>query len=149
MHLVRNALAHGIEKDEVREAKNKGPGLLRIAYEESEETAQITLSDNGGGIDPEAIMRIAVERRLITAEEGAGLSEDERIELIFRSGFSTQAEANDFSGRGVGMEAVRTQIEERGGTIALDSRLGQGLTVTLTVPKKAFDNSRIRNPSAS
>lgn len=135
MHLVRNALAHGIEKDEVREAKNKGPGLIRIAYEESEETAQITLSDNGGGIDPEAIMRIAVERRIITEEEGAALSEDERIELIFRSGFSTQAEANDISGRGVGMDAVRTQIEEYGGTIALDSQLGKGLTVTLTVPK--------------
>ena len=135
MHLVRNALAHGIEKDEVREAKNKGPGLIRIAYEESAETAQITLSDNGGGIDPEAIMRIAVERRIITEEEGAALSEDERIELIFRSGFSTQAEANDISGRGVGMDAVRTQIEEYGGTIALDSQLGEGLTVTLTVPK--------------
>ena len=80
-------------------------------------------------------MRIAVERRIITEEEGAALSEDERIELIFRSGFSTQAEANDISGRGVGMDAVRTQIEEYGGTIALDSQLGEGLTVTLTVPK--------------
>jgi len=80
-------------------------------------------------------MRIAVERRIITEEEEAALSEDERIELIFRSGFSTQVEANDISGRGVGMEAVRTQIEEYGGTIALDSQLGEGLTVTLTVPK--------------
>ncbi len=80
-------------------------------------------------------MRIAVERRIITEEEGAALSEDERIELIFRSGFSTQAEANDISGRGVGIDAVRTQIEEYGRTIALDSQLGEGLTVTLTVPK--------------
>ncbi len=71
VHLVRNALAHGIETDQVREAKNKGPGLIRIAYEESEKTAQITLSDNGGGIDPDAIVRTAVERGLITEEEGA------------------------------------------------------------------------------
>ena len=130
VHLVRNALAHGIEKDQVREAKNKGPGLIRIAYGESEETAQITLSDNGGGIDPGAIVRTAVERRLITEEEAAGLSEDDKITLIFRSGFSTQEDADDISGRGVGMEAVRTHVEEHGGTLVLDSELGKWLTGT-------------------
>ena len=145
VHLVRNALAHGIERKQVREAKNKGPGLIRIAYQESEETAQITLADDGGGIDPDAVLRTAVERHLITEEEGAALSEKEKIGLIFRSGFSTQRDATEISGRGLGMEAVQTHIEEHGGTVALDSQLGKGLTVTLVVPRVAFNggpNSR-------
>ena len=134
VHLVHNALDHGIESDQERKARGKGPGIISIAYEESSGSATVTVTDNGRGVDAAFVADRAVARGLITEDEARSLSEREKMDLIFLHGFTTKSRATGTSGRGVGMDAVKTYIEEIGGTITLVSRPGTGLAVKVTVP---------------
>jgi two-component system chemotaxis sensor kinase CheA len=134
-HLIRNAVDHGIETPAVRTDRGKpqsGTLLLRAFHEGGQVNLEIT--DDGGGINAELIKRMALDRSLITHEQAAGMSAQEVVHLIFHPGFSTVENITDISGRGVGMDVVRTNIERIGGTINLQSRPGQGTTVRVKIP---------------
>jgi two-component system chemotaxis sensor kinase CheA len=134
-HLVRNALDHGIERPDVRAAAGKpaqGRLLLRAFHESGQ--VVIEISDDGAGIDPDRIAAVAIERGLITRERAARMEPREIVNLIFRPGFSTAAEVTNVSGRGVGMDVVRTNIERIGGTVDLQSQAGQGTTCRVRIP---------------
>lgn len=134
-HLVRNSIDHGIELPADRQAHGKPPeGRLRLhAFHEGGKVI-IEISDDGGGIDPARVRDKAVSVKLITPEQAARMSEREIVNLIFLPGFSTAERVTNFSGRGVGMDVVRTNIEKIGGTVDVESRLGQGTTVKMKIP---------------
>lgn len=135
IHLLRNALDHGLEQPADRERAGKPrKGRVVLAASQRGERIVITVSDDGRGMDPEILKRKAVEKGVIDAAQAARLSESECYELIFRPGFSTAATVSDISGRGVGMDVVKTRITELGGTLAVHSRLGHGSELELAVP---------------
>ncbi|MBM7866067.1 response regulator [Heliobacterium gestii] len=134
-HLVRNAADHGIESPEKREALGK-PKLGRIllkAYHEGGRV-NIDIADDGGGIRAEKIRAKAVEKGLIKAREAEGLAEGETLKLLFLPGFSTAEQITDVSGRGVGMDVVKTNIERLGGSIDIFTQPERGTTFRLTLP---------------
>ncbi len=135
MHLVRNSIDHGIESPEERIAQGKPPeGLLVLkAYNEAGKV-DIEISDDGRGINPENIKQKALEKGLINREQADKLSEREALELIFMSGLSTAKKITNVSGRGVGMDVVKTNIEKIGGIIATDSRIAQGTSFSIKIP---------------
>jgi two-component system, chemotaxis family, sensor kinase CheA len=134
-HAVRNALDHGIEPPEVRTAAGKNPeGTLRLRAFQEGSHVLIEISDDGAGIAVERIRQKAIERGLITAERAEQQSERELLQLIFVPGFSTAAAVTNVSGRGVGMDVVRTNVEKIGGKVELDSRPGKGTTLRLRIP---------------
>ena len=134
-HAVRNSMDHGIEPPEVRQAAGKDPeGTLKLrAYQESSHVI-IEVSDDGAGIAVEKVQKKAIERGLITTERAAQLSERELLQLIFLPGFSTAEAVTNVSGRGVGMDVVRTNVEKIGGKVELDSKPGKGTTLRLRIP---------------
>jgi two-component system chemotaxis sensor kinase CheA len=135
VHLIRNAIDHGIEPPDERTAAGKPPeGLIEISASQSEGSVIVVVRDDGRGIDPNKIRRKAIERGLLTEEQASSLSDDDAIQFIFRSGFSTKEEVSEVSGRGVGMDAVKAAMEQIGGTIDLHSQIGAGTTVTLRLP---------------
>ncbi|HVI54147.1 MAG TPA: chemotaxis protein CheA [Luteibacter sp.] len=135
VHLLRNAVDHGIEMPDVRERAGKPrSGTVRLAAGQFGDRIVITVTDDGKGMDPEVLRRKAVEKGLMDEEQAARLDERECYEIVFRPGFSTAAEVSDISGRGVGMDVVKTKIVELGGTLSIDSRVGHGSTVRLSVP---------------
>jgi len=135
VHLVRNSLDHGLEEPAVRTAAGKSPGgTLRLEAREEGDQIVIRITDDGAGIDPERIAGKAVEKGLVTADRVRTLSKREILDFIFLPGFSTKEVASDVSGRGVGMDVVRTNVKNMNGTVELDSNLGQGTTVTLRFP---------------
>jgi two-component system chemotaxis sensor kinase CheA len=135
VHLLRNAVDHGIEMPDVRERSGKSrSGTVRLAAGQFGDRIVITVTDDGKGMDPEVLRRKAVEKGLMDEEQAARLDERECYEIVFRPGFSTAAEVSDISGRGVGMDVVKTKIVELGGTLSIDSRVGHGSTVRLSVP---------------
>jgi two-component system, chemotaxis family, sensor kinase CheA len=134
-HLVRNSVDHGIESPEKRVAAGKpeeGKLLLRAFHEGGQ--VNIEISDDGAGLDSERIRKKAVQRGLITAEQATRLSEREVANLIFMPGFSTAEKVTNVSGRGVGMDVVKTNIEKIGGTVDVHSRPGAGTTVRMKIP---------------
>jgi two-component system chemotaxis sensor kinase CheA len=134
-HLVRNAVDHGLETPESRVAAGKpaeGTLLLRSYHEGGQVVVEVT--DDGGGIDPARIAAKALEHGLVSREQVSRMSERELLDLIFMPGFSTAAEVTNVSGRGVGMDVVRTNIEKIGGSVDLVSKLGQGTTVRVRIP---------------
>ena len=134
-HLVRNAIDHGIERPEVRVALGKSAeGLLLLrAYHEGGQV-NIEITDDGGGIDSGRIKAKAIERGFITPELATQMSEWELLQLIFLPGFSTAATVTSVSGRGVGMDVVKTNIEKIGGTIDIQSRIKKGTTIKVKIP---------------
>jgi two-component system chemotaxis sensor kinase CheA len=135
VHLIRNAIDHGIETPDERTAAGKPPeGLIEISASQSEGSVIVVVRDDGRGIDPNKIRRKAIERGLLTEEQASSLNDDDAIQFIFRSGFSTKEEVSEVSGRGVGMDAVKAAMEQIGGTIDLHSQIGAGTTVTLRLP---------------
>jgi two-component system chemotaxis sensor kinase CheA len=134
-HAVRNALDHGIETPDVRLAAGKDPeGTLKLrAYQEGSHVL-VEISDDGAGIAVEKIRQKAIERGFITRERAAHQSERELLQLIFVPGFSTAAAITNVSGRGVGMDVVRTNVERIGGKVEIDSRVGKGTTLRLRIP---------------
>ncbi|WP_114239956.1 chemotaxis protein CheA [Dyella sp. C9] len=135
VHLIRNALDHGLEMPEDRERAGKPrKGTVTLGASQRGERIVITVSDDGRGMNPDVLRRKAVEKGVIDEAQAARLSENECYELIFRPGFSTAATVSDISGRGVGMDVVKTRVAELGGTLQVRSQLGRGSTLELAVP---------------
>jgi two-component system chemotaxis sensor kinase CheA len=133
VHMVRNAADHGIELPDVRKANGKqGKGTIHLSAEEVGETIRITVQDDGAGINLSKIREKALEMGLL--DNNAVLSEDRIIDVMFRSGVSTAEEVSDISGRGVGMDVVRKNIEEAGGSIRTSTEAGKGTAFTLILP---------------
>jgi chemotaxis protein histidine kinase CheA/DNA-binding response OmpR family regulator len=134
-HLVNNAITHGIESPRERQGKEKATlGTISVrAFLQGNQTV-ITVADDGAGIDAERVKRKAIEKGLITDEEARTFSRQEVYELLFHPGFSTKDKADDFAGRGVGLDVVRTSLIDVRGTVSIDSTLGQGTTFTLRLP---------------
>ena len=134
-HIVRNSCDHGIESPEerLRQGKPAGGRLGLRAFHEGGQV-NIEIADDGAGIDPERIRAKAVERGMRSAEQVAHLSDREAVNLVFLPGFSTAQAVTKVSGRGVGMDVVRTHIEGIGGTVDLLSRPGQGTTLLIRIP---------------
>lgn len=134
-HLVRNSVDHGIEMPQVRERAGKGRvGTINLrAYHEAGQV-NIEIADDGGGIDPEIISAAAVKKGIITEQEVNLLSDKEKSNLIFAPGFSTAEQITDVSGRGVGMDVVKSNLEKLGGIIDIDSRVGKGTSIKIKLP---------------
>jgi len=134
-HIVRNSADHGIERPEQREAQGKpaeGRLFLRAYHEGGQ--VNIEISDDGAGIALDRVKRKAVDRGLITPEQAARMGEREALNLIFLPGLSTAEKVTNVSGRGVGMDVVRTNLEKIGGTIDIQSQLGKGTTLKIKIP---------------
>ncbi|MEM9976660.1 MAG: hybrid sensor histidine kinase/response regulator, partial [Cyanobacteria bacterium P01_D01_bin.2] len=135
LHLVRNAFDHGIETPEERQKQGKqGDGIIRLYASQSGRYLTIKVRDNGRGLDLATICQKAVESRLITPEEATTLAPEEIGDLIFEPGFSTTAQASDLSGRGIGLDAVRSQIHALQGNVTVTHQLGRGTYFTLQIP---------------
>jgi chemosensory pili system protein ChpA (sensor histidine kinase/response regulator) len=134
-HLVNNAITHGIETPEEREAAGKSPmGRITIrSFHQGNQTV-ISISDDGAGIDPERVKTKAIQTGLISLSESREMTRLDVYDLLFHPGFSTKDKADDFAGRGVGMDVVRTNLNEIRGTINTDSAVGKGTTFTIRLP---------------
>jgi two-component system chemotaxis sensor kinase CheA len=135
VHLVRNSVDHGIESPEVRKANGKNPvGTLILSAEHEGNNIIITIEDDGKGIDPEVIKAKVVEKGLISAEKAKELSRQEILNLIFIPGFSTAEVVTNISGRGVGMDVVKTNITKLRGIINIESTVGVGTKIIIKLP---------------
>lgn len=135
LHMVRNAVDHGIESAEDRRKANKpASGRLRVKVKRHASRLAIVVEDDGRGLDPTRLKQVAVERGLLTPIEAVRLSDDEAFRLITVPGFSTTGEATEISGRGVGMDVVKSSLEAIGGHLLIASRQGRGTRLTLTLP---------------
>jgi two-component system chemotaxis sensor kinase CheA len=134
-HIVRNSVDHGIESPEKRTANGKNPEgrIFLRAYHEGGQVI-IEVIDDGGGIDPEIIKRKAISKNLISPQDAARMSDREITNLIFSPGFSTAEKVSNISGRGVGMDVVKTNIEKIGGSVDIQSRVGEGTTLKVKIP---------------
>jgi len=135
VHLVRNSLDHGLEPAAERVAAGKDPiGTLEISARHAGGSVVIEVRDDGRGIDPHAVARKALANGLIDAQAAAEITMKGAVELLFAAGFSTAETTSDISGRGVGMDVVRTKIRELGGEVVLDSTLGSGTLAQIRLP---------------
>jgi two-component system chemotaxis sensor kinase CheA len=135
IHLLRNAVDHGIESAADREAKGKNRlGTLKLQASHEENHIIIVIRDDGKGIDPEAVRQSGIKKGLITEEQAKRMTDKEAINLIFMSGLSTVAKVTDVSGRGVGMDVVRTNIEKINGAIEITSAVGKGTEFKIKLP---------------
>jgi len=135
VHLIRNAVDHGIETPQERVAKGKNPqGTVILAAEHEGNNINITIQDDGKGMDPEVIKRKAIEKGLITKEKANDLNKNEIFNLIFLPGFSTAEKITSISGRGVGMDVVKTNVTKLRGTIQIDSEVGKGTKIVIKLP---------------
>jgi len=135
VHIVRNSLDHGIEAPETRLAAGKpSAGTVVIRASQEADRVVIEIRDDGKGIDPAVIKRKAYEKGLIDAERLERITDPEAVNLVFASGFSTAETVSDLSGRGVGMDVVRTAIEKVNGTVQLDSEKGKGTRIRISLP---------------
>ena len=135
MHLIRNAIDHGIESPKVRELAGKGPeGSLSLnAYQKGNHVV-IEVEDDGAGMNEEMLTQTALRKGLITKEAAEEITQQEALELIFQPGFSTRSAITDLSGRGVGMDVVKTNINRLGGVVDVWSEHGSGTKFTITLP---------------
>jgi chemosensory pili system protein ChpA (sensor histidine kinase/response regulator) len=134
-HMLNNAIAHGVEPPDVREASGKPPvgKIIVQAFHTGNQTV-ISVADDGAGIDTERVKAKAIEKRLISPAQAETMSNPEVYDLLFHPNFSTKDSADELSGRGVGMDVVRTELNEIRGTIATESTLGKGTTFTIRLP---------------
>ncbi|PCJ18031.1 MAG: hypothetical protein COB02_11935 [Candidatus Cloacimonadota bacterium] len=134
-HLIRNVADHGLEEPADREQQGKVPTgtVLLKAYHQSGQVI-VEVKDDGRGIDPDIIAKVALEKELCTPQQINEMSDNDKVRLIFAPGFSTAKEVTDISGRGVGMDAVKNNVEKIGGRVDIYSELGEGTTVKLTLP---------------
>jgi two-component system chemotaxis sensor kinase CheA len=135
VHLVRNAVDHGIEPPEVRrQAEKAEEGELRVEAFREGSSVVIEVRDDGAGIDPQRVREAAVTKGIVDSGAAARLSDEEALELIFTAGLSTAAEVSDISGRGVGMDVVRSNVVRVGGSVSVTSRPGHGTAFRLKIP---------------
>ncbi|MCR5503870.1 MAG: chemotaxis protein CheA [Lachnospiraceae bacterium] len=135
MHLLRNSADHGIESAEVRAQRGKPEvgSIYLDAYQEGN-TVIIEVRDDGNGIDVDAVKKKAIERGVVTPEQADSMAEKDVINLLFNAGFSTAKEITDVSGRGVGLDVVKSKIESLSGEVSVDSKYGEGSTWTIRLP---------------
>lgn len=135
IHIVRNSLDHGIESPAVRLAAGKPEaGRLTIRASQESNRVYIEISDDGKGIDPEVVKRKAYEKGIIDEVTLARMSDQEAVNLVFAAGFSTTEVISDLSGRGVGMDVVRSAVEKVNGTVSIESEVGRGTCIRLSLP---------------
>jgi len=135
VHLVRNSLDHGLEMPQERVKNGKSAqGTIRLEARQEGDQIVISVGDDGAGIDSERVLRKAIEKGLVTAERARQLTQREILDFIFLPGFSTAEKVNNLSGRGVGMDVVRSNLKKMNGTIQLESTRGKGTTVLLRLP---------------
>jgi two-component system sensor histidine kinase and response regulator WspE len=138
-HMVRNAIDHGIEPPAEREARGKDPvGVLRISARHHAGMVEVRVSDDGRGLDPEAVRRRVVERSLVPAEIAPDLREEELLEFLFLPGFSTAREVTQVSGRGVGLDVVQTMAREAGGSVRAERRAEAGAALVLPITRSVL-----------
>lgn len=134
-HLVRNSVDHGIESPQERTSKGKDiRGLIVLKAYHAAGQVVIEISDDGKGLDGDMLAEAAVKKGLITSEQAKLMSEKERINLILLPGFSTAKKVTDVSGRGVGMDVVKTNLDQLGGSIEIESEVGKGSTISIKLP---------------
>ncbi len=135
VHLVRNAVDHGIEMPDMRtKAGKSASGTLRLSAEQEGDHILLVVEDDGAGMNPEVLRRKAVEKGMMDADAAARLDDKEAFMLIMAPGFSTKTEISDISGRGVGMDVVKTRIAQLNGSIDIDSVIGKGTRLSIKVP---------------
>lgn len=135
MHIIRNSLDHGLETPEERIASNKEEtGSIIISAEQANGQMIITIEDNGRGINAEKVAQKALENGQIDENQFASMTDNDKAMLVFGAGVSTADEITDISGRGVGMDVVKTNIQKLGGAIKLDTAMGVGTTITIVLP---------------
>lgn len=135
VHLVRNSVDHGIELPAVREKNGKPKeGTVVLAAEQEGDHILLSITDDGAGMNPDALREKAVEKGILDADAAARLTDVEAYNLIFAPGFSTKTEISDVSGRGVGMDVVKTKITQLNGSIEINSKIGEGTRISIKVP---------------
>jgi len=133
VHLIRNSVDHGIESVDIRRSRGKSDkGQVQLCAYQKSGKLHIEVIDDGGGLDPEKLQKIAIAKGVL--KPGVQLTEKEAYQLIFAPGFSTKEKVTDVSGRGVGMDVVKTNISDLGGEIRIDSAIGKGTTFTIVLP---------------
>ncbi len=135
IHILRNSVSHGIEHSEDRvKAGKPETGVIRLSARQAENNVIITIADDGYGINLEKVKEIALSKGLLTHEEIANMNSDQLMKLLFLPGFSTEDSVTEISGRGIGLDVVKTKITNLNGDILIDSVLGQGCKVTIRLP---------------
>ncbi|APD93377.1 chemotaxis protein CheA [Alteromonas mediterranea] len=135
VHLVRNSVDHGVEMPDDRAASGKPRmGTVKLSASQEGDHILLTIEDDGKGMDAEKLKEIAISRGVLDADAAARMSDVEAFNLIFAPGFSTKTEISDISGRGVGMDVVKTKINQLNGTVNIDSQLGKGTRLDIKVP---------------
>jgi len=135
IHLLRNSIDHGIETPDERSNAGKNPvGKIRLSAQRSGDNVIIEVEDDGVGIDPERLRKSAVQKGFASEDEAEKMSRNELVSMIFLPGFSTSKEVTETSGRGIGMDAVKTKIAALGGTVQFETRLGRGTKTSIKVP---------------
>ena len=135
VHLVRNSVDHGIEMPEVRQKSGKKrTGTVKLAAAQAGDHILLTIHDDGAGMDPEKLKGIAIKRGILDTDAAARMSDTEAFNLIFAPGFSTKEQISDISGRGVGMDVVKTKINQLNGTVHIHSKMGEGTLLEIKVP---------------
>jgi len=135
VHLVRNSVDHGVEEPDVREAMGKPrQGTVILSASQEGDHILLTIKDDGAGMNAEKLKEIAIERGVLDADSAARMPDKEAFSLIFAPGFSTKTEISEVSGRGVGMDVVKTKITQLNGTVDIDSEMGVGTVLEIKVP---------------
>ncbi len=135
VHLVRNSVDHGIEMPDVREAAGKPrSGTVTLSASQQGDHILLSIKDDGAGMDPNKLKKIAISKGVLDHEQAGRLSDSEAYNLIFAPGFSTKEAISDISGRGVGMDVVKTKITQLNGSVSIESELGVGTTLAIKVP---------------
>ncbi|MBH1987970.1 MAG: chemotaxis protein CheA, partial [Burkholderiales bacterium] len=135
IHIIRNSLDHGIESPDARQQAGKPrQGTIRVTARQESDRVVIEIDDDGAGVDPNRVRRKAIERGLIPEDKAATLTDSEATQLVFLPGFSTADTISDLSGRGVGMDVVRNAVERINGQVDLNSQVGKGTRLRLSLP---------------
>ncbi|RUO67180.1 chemotaxis protein CheA [Idiomarina ramblicola] len=135
VHLVRNSVDHGIEMPDVREANGKPrAGTVTLSASQEGDHIMLSIKDDGAGMDAEKLKGIAISKGILDTDAAARLSDEDAYNLIFAAGFSTKEEVSDISGRGVGMDVVKTKIAQLNGSVKIQSELGKGTELLIKVP---------------
>jgi two-component system chemotaxis sensor kinase CheA len=135
LHIVRNSLDHGLEEPADRMKQNKSEaGTIKVSAIEVEETLQIYIEDDGRGIDGEHVLKKALEKGILSPQQAQNMPLSEKVDLIFAPGFSTKEQATDISGRGLGLDIVRSELLELRGGIRIETAIGKGTKFIVTLP---------------
>jgi two-component system chemotaxis sensor kinase CheA len=134
VHIIRNAADHGIESDDERKKSGKAFGMITLSYWQEAAWHCFKVADNGRGIDTAMVLQQAVDKGIVLPDKAGRMNRDEIIQLIFMPGFSTKSEITEISGRGIGMETVKSHLTGLGGTVEVETEINIGTTFILRIP---------------